>query len=190
MWDVGVMWDVRCMSTCGMMWDVRVMWDVRCMSIGVCPYVMWDVRCMSIGVDAGYLISLEYLRWPRKYSPGAIQRQTDLIVLTTECVPGINVQWLQWGVTFSQVVRLINVQDLQRKAFSQEVRLLAVSGINVHAGMWARGGWSGSDAEEKRIKEETQATLRCYPFEQPAGPHKCFMTGQPAAEVAIFAKSY
>jgi prolyl-tRNA synthetase len=60
----------------------------------------------------------------------------------------------------------------------------------VLAGKWARGGWAGSDAQETQIKEETQATLRCFPFEQPAGPHTCFMTGQPAAEVAIFAKSY
>lgn len=60
----------------------------------------------------------------------------------------------------------------------------------VAAGKWARGGWAGSDAQETQIKEETQATLRCFPFEQPAGPHTCFMTGAPAAEVAIFAKSY
>jgi prolyl-tRNA synthetase len=58
------------------------------------------------------------------------------------------------------------------------------------AGKWARGGWAGSDDQEKQIKEETQATLRCFPFDQPAGPHTCFMTGQPAAEVALFAKSY
>jgi hypothetical protein len=58
------------------------------------------------------------------------------------------------------------------------------------AGKWARGGWAGSDEQEKQIKEETQATLRCFPFDQPQGPHMCFMTGQPAAEVAIFAKSY
>lgn len=35
-----------------------------------------------------------------------------------------------------------------------------------------------------------QATLRCFPFDQPPGPHTCFMTGQPAKEVALFAKSY
>ena len=57
-------------------------------------------------------------------------------------------------------------------------------------GKWARGGWAASDEDEKRIKEETQATLRCFPFDQPAGPHSCLMTGKPADEVAIFAKSY
>lgn len=57
-------------------------------------------------------------------------------------------------------------------------------------GKWARGGWAASDEDEKQVKEETQATLRCFPFAQPAGPHRCLMTGGPAAEVAIFAKSY
>ena len=46
------------------------------------------------------------------------------------------------------------------------------------------------DEQEKEIKEETGATIRCFPFEQPAGPHACLMTGAPAAEVCIFAKSY
>ncbi|XP_071701987.1 proline--tRNA ligase, chloroplastic/mitochondrial-like [Rutidosis leptorrhynchoides] len=57
-------------------------------------------------------------------------------------------------------------------------------------GKWARGPWVGSDEDELKIKEETGATLRCFPFDQPLGPKKCFMTGGPADEVAIFAKSY
>ena len=57
-------------------------------------------------------------------------------------------------------------------------------------GKWARGGWEGSDEQEKQIKEETGATIRCFPFEQPAGPHACLMTGADAKEVCIFAKSY
>ena len=60
----------------------------------------------------------------------------------------------------------------------------------IDAGKWARGGWEGSDEDEKRVKEETGATIRCFPFEQPAGPHACIMTGAPAKEVCIFAKSY
>ena len=60
----------------------------------------------------------------------------------------------------------------------------------VAAGQWARGGWAGSDAQEEQIKEETGATLRCFPFDQPEGAQTCLMTGGPAEEVAIFAKSY
>jgi prolyl-tRNA synthetase len=47
----------------------------------------------------------------------------------------------------------------------------------------------GSDCEEK-IKEETKATMRCIPLEQPGGSGKCIFCGQPAADKAIFAKAY
>ncbi|XP_021757340.1 proline--tRNA ligase, chloroplastic/mitochondrial-like [Chenopodium quinoa] len=57
-------------------------------------------------------------------------------------------------------------------------------------GKWARGPWSGSDEDELKVKEETGATIRCFPFEQPQGTKTCLMTGGPAEEVAIFAKSY
>ena len=57
-------------------------------------------------------------------------------------------------------------------------------------GKWARCGWEGTDEEEKAIKEEAGATIRCFPFDQPAGPHACLMSGKPAKEVCIFAKSY
>eukprot|EP00884_Botryococcus_braunii_P008844 jgi/Botrbrau1/17961/Bobra.50_1s0053.1 len=61
----------------------------------------------------------------------------------------------------------------------------------VQNGKWARGWWAGSDDDERKVKEETSATLRCIPFEQPSGPPgSCFLTGKPASEVAIFAKAY
>ncbi|KAJ0966362.1 hypothetical protein J5N97_027500 [Dioscorea zingiberensis] len=60
----------------------------------------------------------------------------------------------------------------------------------ISEGKWARGPWSASDTDELKVKEETGATIRCFPFEQPEGQKKCFMTGNPAQEVAIFAKSY
>lgn len=57
-------------------------------------------------------------------------------------------------------------------------------------GKWARGGWGDSDADEAKVKEETGATLRCFPFDQPAEPVKCLMSGEAAKEVAVFAKAY
>jgi prolyl-tRNA synthetase len=56
--------------------------------------------------------------------------------------------------------------------------------------MGGGGGGLGSDEQEKEIKEETGATIRCFPFDQPEGPHACLLTGAPAKEVCIFAKSY
>lgn len=60
----------------------------------------------------------------------------------------------------------------------------------IESGKWARGYWSGSDEDEVRVKEETSATLRCFPFDQPSKGGTCFMTGKDAEEVAIFAKAY
>jgi prolyl-tRNA synthetase len=57
-------------------------------------------------------------------------------------------------------------------------------------GKWARGPWAGTDEEEVQVKEETQATLRCFPFEQPPHSGVCLFSGRPATEVAIFGKSY
>lgn len=42
---------------------------------------------------------------------------------------------------------------------------------------WARGPWAASDEDEARVKEETGATNRCYPFEQPQHNHVCFFSG-------------
>ena len=60
----------------------------------------------------------------------------------------------------------------------------------VASGRWARGWWCGSDEDEVRVKDETQAALRCFPFDQPGGGGACLLTGKPAVEVALFAKAY
>jgi prolyl-tRNA synthetase len=50
--------------------------------------------------------------------------------------------------------------------------------------------WCGGAACEAKIKEETKATMRCIPLEQPGGSGKCIYCGQPANEKAIFARAY
>ncbi len=50
--------------------------------------------------------------------------------------------------------------------------------------------WCGSGDCEAKIKEETKATMRCIPLEQPGGSGKCVYCGNPASEKAIFAKAY
>lgn len=60
----------------------------------------------------------------------------------------------------------------------------------ISEGKWARGPWAGSDEDEERVKNECQATLRCFPFDQPLDVGPCLMTGEPANEVAIFGKAY
>ena len=55
---------------------------------------------------------------------------------------------------------------------------------------WAHVWFAGGREEEARIKEETKATVRCIPLEQPGGSGTCFYTGKPATQKVIFARSY
>lgn len=55
---------------------------------------------------------------------------------------------------------------------------------------FARVWWAGDNADEARIKEETKATIRCFPFVQPDGAGRCFYTGKPATRMAIFGRAY
>ena len=55
---------------------------------------------------------------------------------------------------------------------------------------FAKVWWAGSDDDEQRVQEETKATLRCIPLEQPGDSGKCFFTGKPAGRMAIFARAY
>jgi prolyl-tRNA synthetase len=55
---------------------------------------------------------------------------------------------------------------------------------------FARVWWAGDNDDETRVKEETKATIRCFPIDQPGGTGTCFLTGQPANKIAIFGRAY
>jgi prolyl-tRNA synthetase len=50
--------------------------------------------------------------------------------------------------------------------------------------------WDGSNEDEKRIQDETRATIRCIPIDQPQGGGTCVYTGRPAKTFVVFARSY
>lgn len=50
--------------------------------------------------------------------------------------------------------------------------------------------WDGSAETERRIKEETKATIRCIPLNNPKENGKCILTGKPSAQRVVFAKAY
>ncbi|MGB9068513.1 MAG: proline--tRNA ligase [Candidatus Acidiferrales bacterium] len=50
--------------------------------------------------------------------------------------------------------------------------------------------WCGGGDCEEKIKEETKATMRCIPLEQPGGSGSCIYCSNRASEKAIFAKAY
>jgi prolyl-tRNA synthetase len=50
--------------------------------------------------------------------------------------------------------------------------------------------WCEQDDCERAIKDETGATSRCIPLDQPGGSGTCLRDGRPATRKAIFAKAY
>ena len=55
---------------------------------------------------------------------------------------------------------------------------------------WALSWWCGDPACEAKVKEETRASTRCIPLEQPGGKGKCIVCGKEASEKVIFSKAY
>ena len=55
---------------------------------------------------------------------------------------------------------------------------------------WAYAWWCGSGECEDRVKEDTKATTRCIPLDQPGGSGKCVVCGRDASEKVYFARAY
>ncbi len=55
---------------------------------------------------------------------------------------------------------------------------------------WAESWWCGEAECEAQIKEDTKATTRCIPLDQPGGTGRCIRCDKPASERAVFARAY
>src|SRR5512143_462175 len=55
---------------------------------------------------------------------------------------------------------------------------------------WAYAWWCGSRECEAKVKEDTKATTRCIPLEQPGGSSTCVVCGRPADKKVYFARAY
>ncbi len=50
--------------------------------------------------------------------------------------------------------------------------------------------WDGTPETEEKIKEETKATIRCIPLNNPIEEGKCIYTGKPSSQRVLFARAY
>lgn len=55
---------------------------------------------------------------------------------------------------------------------------------------FARCYWAGTTEDEKRIQDETRATIRCIPLDQPEQAGRCVYTGKETTRQVIFARAY
>ncbi|MDY6873196.1 MAG: proline--tRNA ligase [Chloroflexota bacterium] len=60
----------------------------------------------------------------------------------------------------------------------------------IDRGGWCYVWWKPDAENEAKIKDDTKATLRCIPLDQPGGKGKCIFSGEEATEKAYFARAY
>lgn len=89
------------------------------------------------------------------------------------------------------------IQDnLYQKAISfRENNTYTVNSWNEFKDVIEKGGfvyahWDGTSETEEAIKNETKATIRCIPLNNPKENGKCVFTGKPSTQRVLFAKAY
>jgi len=161
--------------------DIRVHVDARDYQPGF-KFNDWEMRGVPVRLEIG----------PRDV-------QGNSVVVARRDVPGKEGKrpFSQDGLALALADLLAEIQTnmLQQATAFRDARLHDVTSYDelkqvIEADGFARGWWNDSEAGEARIKEETGATHRCYPLEQPGGTGVSFFDGQPAQKVAIFAKAY
>jgi prolyl-tRNA synthetase len=98
-----------------------------------------------------------------------------------------------------QVLQLL--QDIQQDMYN---KALAYRDANIRkADSWEeferlldeQGGfvlahWDGTAQTEQAIQEQTKATIRCIPLNNPQEPGRCILTGKPSTQRVLFARAY
>lgn len=93
------------------------------------------------------------------------------------------------------------LEDIQQNIFSKALKFREESTFKVDtydefkkqlnsSGGFIYAHWDGTAETEKRIKEETKATIRCIPLDDEVEEGKCIYSGAPSSRRVVFAKSY
>lgn len=163
--------------------DVRVHIDDRDETPGF-KYNDWEMRGVPVRLEIGPKdIEKGSVVLARRDVPGKEGKQfvaREGIVETVKAlVDAIQANMLKQATEFRDAnIHTVNSYD--------ELKQVIESGAG-----WARAYWAGSNDDERTVKDETGATIRCFPLEgQPETEGVCIYTGKPAQRVALFAKAY
>ncbi|MFC6102293.1 proline--tRNA ligase [Olivibacter domesticus] len=85
---------------------------------------------------------------------------------------------------FEKALAYKNERIIEVNSYEEFKEVLAGEGgfISAH--------WDGTVETEKRVKEETKATIRCIPLNNKLEDGTCIFTGKPSKQRVLFAKAY
>jgi len=100
------------------------------------------------------------------------------------------------GIQISDMLENIQANLFERaKRFREQNMQNVDSYEEFREKLKAEGGfflahWDGTKETEEKIKQDTQATIRCIPLDIPSEAGTCMVTGKPSAGRVVFAKAY
>ena len=141
----------------------------------------WEMRGVPLRIEIGPKdVAKGTVAFARRDLPGkagkSIVPQTQLDAQVAEALMTIQANLYERALAF----RFNNTYEPQNFAELDEV---------VQKG-WAFSWWCGKPACETRIKDETKATARCIPLEQPGGEGNCLVCGSSSSQKVYFARAY
>ncbi len=141
----------------------------------------WEMRGVPLRIEIGPKdVEKESVALARRDVLGRAGKsfvsQNDLAATVTDMLTDIQASMLKQATEF----RDANIHDPKDYEALKEV---------VKDG-WAFSWWCGSKECEARVKEDTKATTRVIPFDQPEGTGKCIVCGESAEKKVYFARAY
>ena len=161
--------------------DFRIKVDDRTELTPGFKYNDWEMRGVPLRLEVGPKdVEKGSVMAARRDIPGrdgkVILPQSEVTARVKELLAEIQANLLQKAIAFrdSHIFEPTDYEDLKR----------------IVAEGWAFAWWCGDPACEAKVKEDTKATTRCIPFDQPDGHGKCVVCGRDATEKVYFSKAY
>ncbi len=85
---------------------------------------------------------------------------------------------------------LYNQALKRREAFTHKVDNYEEFKVALNKGGFVYAHWDGTNETEQKIKEETKATIRCIPLNNPQEAGKCVYSGKNSVQRVLFALAY
>ena len=141
----------------------------------------WEMRGVPVRVEIGPRdVEKGSVALARRDIPGrdgkSFVPQADLAATVSSLLIDIQSSMLKKATAF----RDANIHDPQDY---EELKKVLADG-------WALSWWCGSKECEARVKEDTRATTRNIPFDQPTTGGTCIVCGKKAEKKVYFAKAY
>jgi prolyl-tRNA synthetase len=160
---------------------VRVKMDDREEVTPGFKYNDWEMRGVPLRIEIGPKdVEKGSVALARRDKPGregkSFVQQSGLAASVLQLLEEIQAALLARATAF----RDANIHDPKDYA---ELKQVVVDG-------WAFSWWCGSNECEAKVKEETRATTRNIPLNQPGGAGTCIVCGEKAEKKVYFAKAY